>query len=97
MIDYNIIQGNALTYRKCKLSCGNECRKCEEIVFSQWTPLENKQFKRKDYTYEGIINAEQMRESALGGFFEEEFSNQEYGLVKEYEPVHFKKIRYAAN
>ena len=100
LIERNIIQGNALTYRKCKLSCGNECKKCKLIIFSEWSPVsENNEhfFIRKDYTYEGIINTEQMRESASGGLFADEFSNDEYGLVKKYRPVNFKKIRYATN
>jgi len=97
LIEHNIVQGNALTYRKCKLSCGNECKKCKPIVFSGWTPVcENSQhlFIRKDYTYEGIINADKMRKTASGGLFEEEFSKEEHGLIKEYKSVNYKEIIY---
>lgn len=100
LIEHNIVQGNSLTYRKCKLSCENECKKCEPIVFSQWIPVGGNKghlFIRKDYTYEGIVNADRMRKAASGWLFEEEFSNCEYGLVKEYKSVIFKKIKYATN
>lgn len=95
LISQNIICGNALTYRECKPTCGNKCVKCDEIVFSEWTPLENKQFKRKDYTYEGIINTGKKRQRSIGGLFETEFSNEEYGLIKAYNPINYKEIRYA--
>jgi len=97
LISRNIIQGNALTYRRCKLACGNECKTCEPIIFSEWTAEENFQFKRKDFTYEGIINADKMRKSGENHIFEEEFSQEEYGLVKEYKPTKYKEIRYVSN
>jgi len=97
ILSRNIIQGNALTYRKCAISCGNKCNKCELIVFSEWIPLENKQFKRKDYTYEGIVNASEKQNASKGTLFEEEIKESETGLVKEYKPVNWKEIRYATN
>jgi len=97
ILSRNIIQGNALTYRKCKLSCGNECKTCEPIIFSEWTPFENCQFRRKDYTYEGIINADKNRQKYTATLFEVEFSKEEIGLIKEYKPVNFKEIRYATD
>ena len=97
LIERNIVQGDALKYRKCKLSCGNECKKCKPIVFSEWTPLENHQFKRKDYTYEGIINADENRQKSVGTLFEVEFSEEEHGLIKEYKPVNYNEIIYAKN
>ena len=95
LFNRNIIQGNALTYRKCSLDCGNECTTCEDIVFSEWIPLNNDQFKRKDYTYQGIINADKQRQTSIGGLFETEFLKQEYGLIKEYKPTNYKEIQYA--
>ena len=95
LISQNIIQGNALTYRRCKLSCGNECKTCNPIIFSEWTPQENYQFKRKDFTYEGIINADKMRKSSENLLFAEEFSKEEHGIIKEYKSVNYRQIRYA--
>jgi len=95
IIGRNIIQGNALTYRKCSLSCGNECTTCTLILFSEWIPLENDLIKRKDYTYKGIIDAHHQRQASIGNLFEAEFTKEEYGLQKEYNPVNYKEIRYA--
>jgi hypothetical protein len=36
-----------------------------------------------------------MRKSAGGGLFEAVFSKDEHGLIKEYQPVNYKKIQYA--
>jgi hypothetical protein len=97
LISRNIIQGNALTYRKCAVACGNKCNQCELIIFSEWMPLENYQFKRKDYTFEGIVKAGEQENASRGTLFKEENKNSETGLVKEYQPVYWKDIRYAAN
>jgi len=97
IVNRNIIQGNALTYRKCKLNCGNECKTCDPIIFSEWTPFEKCQFRRKDYTYEYIINADKNRQKYADTLFEVEFSKEELGLIKEYKPVNFKEIRYATD
>jgi len=103
LIHRNIIQGNALTCRKCSLACGNECSKCEKIVFSEWkavsmkkeqSTMNNYLFQRRDYTYEGIIDADKMQKSASGGIFEAVFSKEEHGLIKEYKPVNYKEIQY---
>jgi len=95
LIDRNIIQGNALTYRKCLLACGNECTICEKILFSRWTPLAKSQFKRKDYTFEGIIDADKSRQKYAGSLFDVAFSQEEYGLIQEFKPIHYKEIQYA--
>ena len=97
LLEKNIIQGNALTYRKCTISCGNKCNKCELIIFSEWTPFENYQFKRKDYSYEEIIKASEQKNANKGGLFEEAINTDEIGLVKEYKTVNWKDIRYATN
>jgi len=97
LLEKNIIQGNALTYRKCTISCGNKCNKCELILFSEWTPLENYQLKRKDYSYEGIIKASEQKNANKGGLFENTINTDEIGLVKEYKTVNWKEIRYVTN
>jgi hypothetical protein len=97
LLEKNIIQGNALTYRKCAISCGNKCNKCELILFSEWTPLENYQLKRKDYSYEGVIKASEQKNANKGGLFEDTVNTDEIGLVKEYKTVNWKDIRYATN
>jgi hypothetical protein len=83
IVSRNIIQGNALTYKQ-----GNG----QPIVFSEWTPVIPHQFKRKDYTYEGIIKADEQQKANKGTLFEEENNNIEIGLIKEYEPVNWKDI-----
>ena len=88
ILNRNIIQGNALTYKK-----GDG----KLIVFSEWTPLENQQFKRKDYTYEGIIKASEQQKANIGTLFETDDNNTEIGLIKEYQPVNWKEIRYATD
>jgi len=95
LISRNIIQGNALSYRRCKLSCGNDCKTCEPIIFSEWTPDENSQFRRKDFAYESMVNADKMRRSSKNLLFDGIFSTEEYGLVKKYKSVNYKQIRYA--
>jgi len=95
LISRNIIQGNALTYRKCQLRCGNTCHTCEPIIFSEWTPQDNLTLKRKDFTYEGIINTDKMRLSNNEHLFAKDFSTEKHGLVKEYQSVPYKQIRYA--
>lgn len=94
ILSRNIIQGNALTFHRCTESCDSQCNKCELIIFSEWKPLANNQFKRKDYTYKGIVNASDQRKESKGTLFEEANKNTEIGLVKEYLPVSWKKIRH---
>jgi hypothetical protein len=100
LISRNILQGNALTYRRCTTDCGNDCRKCDLIIFSEWTPIfpvnsqtAQYQFHRKDYTYKGLIMAEKIRRTSKGGVFENE--EPDNGLVKDYKPIYWKEIRYA--
>jgi len=106
LIDCNIIQGNALTCRKCSLNCGNECDKCDLIIFSEWKIANDKgacllvetsdyKFQRNDYIYKELIKAEEMQKKASTGFFEVEFSNEKYGLKRSYNPVNYKEIQYA--
>jgi len=97
LINRNIIRGNALTYRKCTVVCGNECSTCPLIIFSEWTPFSEAQFIRKDYTYQGVINADSHKKKYEGSLFEDLFSNEDYGFEKEYKPVYFKKIQYVEN
>ena len=88
LINRNIIQGNALTFRKCTLVCGNKCSSCEKIIFSEWMPLDNYHFKRKDYTYEEMI----LRQKDTTNLFIDEDC-----FVKEYKHISYKRIRYAKN
>jgi hypothetical protein len=96
LLSRNIIQGNFLTRRKCSPSCGNQCNKCELIVFSEWIPIANYKFKRKDYSLEGMINASEQEKASKGTLFEEYNKSSEIGLIKEYQPIYWKDIRYAA-
>jgi len=100
LVDKNIVQGNALTYRKCTVKCGNECQQCELIVFSEWIPIfENEKLfiKRKDFSYEGLVKSDEMKQKDNDNLFEEEVKNKEYGLIKEFETVDFKEIKNDTN
>jgi hypothetical protein len=95
LINANIIRGNFLTQRKCLSSCGNKCNKCELIAFSEWTPLADYKLKRKDYLLEEMIKVGEKQKSSVGTLFAEEHKKESIGLIKEYQPVNWKKIRYA--
>ena len=94
LLGRNIVQGNALTFRRCTESCENKCLKCELIILSEWKLLPNYHIERKDYTYEGIVNASNQRKASKGTLWEEESENAEFGLVKEFLPVSWKEIRH---
>jgi hypothetical protein len=94
LIKCNIIRGNALTYRRCSVQCGNGCTKCEKIIFSEWTPLANQQFKRKDYAYEEIVKFGVKRQTPSSGRL---FLEEECNCIKEYEPVNYKELQYVSN
>jgi len=82
------------------------CDKCDLIIFSEWTPLEistgsitEYQFKRKDYSLEGIIKAKTPKKSneKTLDLFAEETEYSRTGMVKEYKIANWKEIRYATN
>ena len=86
LISRNIIQGNALTYKQ---SNG------ELIIISEWTAKEKFEIKRKDFTFEGIVDANEMKKKVENSLFSNLENEQEIGLIKEYKPVNWKRIRYA--
>jgi hypothetical protein len=90
IISRNIIQGNALTYKRADGT---------PIIFSEWTPIRGEKneymLRRKDFTYEGLIKAGSSRESAQTSFIPEFGGGEEPGLIKEYKPVAWLEIRYA--
>lgn len=85
LISRNVIQGNALTYRKTD---------GELIIISEWTALEKQEFKRKDFTFEGIVTANEIKKKVENSLFVNLENETEHGLVKEYKPVNWKNIRY---
>lgn len=94
LIERNIIQGNALTYRRCTLVCGNECKTCKPIIFSEWNfDINTLKVIRKDYTYEGIINAEKIKQNS--GLFQP--TEEELGLLKEHKQINYKELQYVSN
>ena len=86
LINRNVVQGNALTYKQAN---------GELIMISEWTALEKQEFRRRDFTFEGIVTANEMKKKAENSLFAKEENETEYGLVKEYVPINWKKIRYA--
>ena len=98
LLDTNIIRGNFLTCRKCPVSCGNKCNKCELILFSEWIPDDNYHFTRKDWSFEGLIKANQLIDKNKGSsLFDAESVKNEIALVKVWQPAHWKEVRYAKN
>jgi len=86
LISRNIIQGNTLTYRQS----GGEL-----IIVSEWTALEKQEIRRKDFTFEGIVTASEIKKKVENSLFVNLDNETEHGLVKEYKPANWKNIRYA--
>jgi len=86
LISKNVVQGNALTYKQ---SNG------ELIIISEWTALNKQEFRRRDFTFEGIVTANEIKKKAENSLFADAEKETEHGLVKEYKLINWKKIRYA--
>ncbi|MDR1034133.1 MAG: N-6 DNA methylase [Bifidobacteriaceae bacterium] len=92
IIARNIIEGNALTYRKCLPKCGNKCNKCEPIIFSEWTPKADGFFERKDYTYEGLIDAAKLSGTNEGDLLDNINTEPTRHNARPYKTVHFREL-----
>lgn len=83
VLSLNIIWGDALTLK----TVGENPR---PIVFAEWSPINGRMFKRRDFTFHGLLAHESMRELPL-------FSDLGEGVFiptpeKEYPPTHFLRI-----
>lgn len=79
----NIIWGDALTLKTVG-------EKKESIVFSEWSPVNGSQLKRRDFAFKELIEQSSMRELPLfSDMGEKAFIPTP---VKEYPPVHFLKV-----
>lgn len=83
ILDKNIIWGDALTLK----TVGEEP---QPIIFSEWSPINGSQIKRRDFAFKELIEQSSMRELPLfSDMGEKAFIPTP---VKEYPPIHFLKV-----
>jgi hypothetical protein len=83
ILEPNIIWGDALTLRTVD-------KERRHIVFAEWSPVNGSMLKRRDFTFHGLLEHEEMRELPL-------FSDLGESVFipkpeREYPPVHFLEI-----
>ncbi|MBD3377261.1 SAM-dependent DNA methyltransferase [candidate division KSB1 bacterium] len=86
ILSCNIILGDALTLTTVDSNH-------EPIVFSEWSPVNGNMIKRRDFTFENLLKAEQSK--SPGNLFEDMYDSDPAFLpkpVKEYPLVHFLRI-----
>ena len=86
ILAHNIVWGDALTLQTVGEPPG-------PIVFSEWSPVRGSLFKRRDFTFHGLLDHEGMKELPL-------FSDLGEDVFiptpeKEFPPVHFLEIAHA--
>ena len=86
ILERNIIWGDALTLKTVG-------EKPEYIVFSEWSPVNGNQLKRRDFTFHGLLSHEGMKELPL-------FSDLGDDVFipkpeKEFPPTHFLEVAHA--
>jgi hypothetical protein len=83
ILDRNIIHGDALTLK----TVGEEP---QPIIFSEWSPINGSQIKRRDFVFKELVEQSSMRELPLfSDMGEEAFIPTP---IKEYPPIHFLKV-----
>lgn len=83
ILDRNIIHGDALTLK----TVGKEP---QPIIFSEWSPINGSQIKRRDFAFKELIEQSSMLELPLfSDIGEKAFIPTP---VKEYPPIHFLKV-----
>ena len=83
ILQRNIIWGNALDL----MTVGNMP---EQIVFSEWSPINGSMLKRRDFTFHGLLGHAQMKEMALFSDLGEDVFIPT--PVREFPVVHFLKV-----
>lgn len=81
ILEKNIIWGDALDLK----TVGENP---QPIIFSEWSPINGSMFKRRDFTFYGLLDHKDPLISDLG---EDAFISKP---VKEYPPIHFLMIGY---
>jgi SAM-dependent methyltransferase len=88
ILSRNIIWGDALTLKTVD-------DKHEPIVFSEWSSVNGKMIKRRDFTYGNLLEAESSK--VPGGLFEDVYESDPAFLptpIKEFPLVHFLRISH---
>ena len=83
ILDKNIIQGDALTFKRVD-------KKDEPIIFSEWSPVNSVMIKRRDYSFEILHNTQFGSDAGLFSDLGEEAFIPD--PVKEYPVTHFLKL-----
>ncbi|WP_201353743.1 DNA methyltransferase [Hydrogenimonas urashimensis] len=83
ILDRNIIQGDALTFKRTD-------RKGEPIIFSEWSPVNSVMIKRRDYSFEILHNTQFGSDAGLFSDLGEEAFIPD--PVKEYPVTHFLRL-----
>lgn len=83
ILEHNIIHGDALTLKTVG-------EKPSYIVFPEWSPVNGSYLKRRDFTFQGLIDHEDMKELPI-------FSDLGDDVFiprpeKEYAPIHYLKV-----
>lgn len=83
ILDLNIIHGDALSFKSQK-------DKKQDITFSEWTMINNTDFKRRDYTFKDLLAYQPMQgENLFSDLGDEAFIPHP---VKEFPPKHYLKL-----
>jgi hypothetical protein len=83
ILEHNIIWGDALTFETVD-------QNPETIIFSEWSPLNGSMFKRRDFTFRGLLEHEETKELPL---FSDRGEKVYIPIPKrEFPPVHFLRI-----
>jgi hypothetical protein len=88
ILSRNIIWGDALTLKTVD-------DKHEPIVFSEWSSVNGKMIKRRDFTYGNLLEAESSK--VPGGLFVDVYESDPAFLptpIKEFPLVHFLRISH---
>lgn len=83
ILEYNIIQGDALTFMRVD-------KKDEPIIFSEWSPVNSVMIKRRDYSFEILHNTQFGSDAGLFSDLGEEAFIPD--PVKEYPLTHFLRL-----
>ena len=83
ILDHNIIQGDALTFKRVD-------KEDEPIVFSEWSPVNSVMIKRRDYSFEILHNTQFGNDAGLFSDLGEEAFVPD--PVREYPITHFLKL-----
>ena len=97
ILEKNIICGNALTLHEVDED-GEDTG--IPIIFSQWAFATGPMMKREDYTFEELLHQNdeltdkvENKQMSLDLRFDDNQTDDEGTLIKEYEPVHYRRLK----